>query len=76
MHAGLLDRIDRLTMPTVVIWGERDHVVGPGGAERFARALPDGRLVFLPDTGHLPQLERPDEVVQAISGLAAEATRP
>jgi pimeloyl-ACP methyl ester carboxylesterase len=73
VHAGLLDRIDRLTMPTVVIWGERDHVVGPGGAARFARALPDGRLVFLPDTGHLPQLERPDEVVQAISGLAAEA---
>ncbi len=76
VHAGLLDRIDRLTMPTVVIWGEQDQVIGAGGAERLARALPDGRLVFLPGTGHLPQIERPDEVVQAISGLASGVFSP
>jgi pimeloyl-ACP methyl ester carboxylesterase len=75
VQAALLDRIDRLTMPTVVIWGDHDQVIGAGGAERFARALPDGRLVFLRDTGHIPQMERPDEVVQAIAGLAAEAFR-
>jgi len=72
VHAGLVDRIDRLTMPTVLIWGEQDQVVGAAGAERFAAALPHGRLVFLRGTGHLPQIERPDEVVAAISGLASD----
>jgi hypothetical protein len=33
-------------------------------------ALPDGRLVSLPDTGHLPMVERPREVVAAIVSFA------
>jgi pimeloyl-ACP methyl ester carboxylesterase len=63
-------------MPTVVIWGDHDQIVGAGGAERFARALPDGRLVLLRDTGHIPQMERPDEVARAIAALADEVFWP
>ena len=38
--------------PTLVIRGADSHVLEPEAAERFAAALPDGRLMTVPDCGH------------------------
>jgi pimeloyl-ACP methyl ester carboxylesterase len=73
VHAGLRDRIDRLPIPALVVFGEQDHVIDSSGGPRLAEALPDGRLLMLPRTGHLPMIERPDEVAAAIRRLAGEA---
>ena len=70
-HAGLRDRLGRLTMPTLVVWGSDDRVVSPEYGSRLAGALPDGRLAVLPETGHLPMVERPDALVDAVAGFAA-----
>ncbi|MEA2959227.1 MAG: hypothetical protein QOJ58_4966, partial [Alphaproteobacteria bacterium] len=69
VHAGLRDRIDRLRIPAVVVFGDSDHVIDSAGGPRLAAALPDARLVMLPRTGHLPMIERPDEVADAIRRL-------
>jgi 3-oxoadipate enol-lactonase len=53
--ADLRTVLDRIAAPTLVIAGERDPTVTP----QDARALP-GRLVVLPDTGHLASADRPD----------------
>jgi pimeloyl-ACP methyl ester carboxylesterase len=45
--------------PALVVVGDRDRTTGRD-APLLARALPAGRLVQVPDTGHLPHLERPD----------------
>ena len=73
VHAGLRDRLAALTMPTLVIWGERDRVVSPGYAEPLREALPDGRLLLLPEAGHVPMCERPDEVAAAVLELLRTA---
>jgi pimeloyl-ACP methyl ester carboxylesterase len=70
VHAGLRSRLGELTMPTLVIWGEQDQVVSARYAAALGRELPDGSVVTLPGTGHLPQIERPTEVVAAIEGFA------
>ena len=62
VHAGLLDRIDRVRVPVLVVFGEEDRVIDPAGGRGSPRRCPTARLVFLPGTGHLPQIERPDEV--------------
>jgi pimeloyl-ACP methyl ester carboxylesterase len=70
VHAGLRDRLERLTMPTLVVWGTHDRVVSPAYAGRLAETLPDARLLVLPETGHLPMIERPEALVEAIEAFA------
>jgi pimeloyl-ACP methyl ester carboxylesterase len=72
VHQGLRDRIDGLQIPALVVFGEQDQVIDPSGGPRLAAALPSARLLMLPKTGHLPMIERPDEVAAAIRELAHE----
>ena len=69
VYAGLRDRLEALTLPALVVWGGRDHVVSPRYAEPLRDALPDGRLLLLPDAGHVPMCEQPAEVAAAVLQL-------
>ena len=60
-------------MPALVVFGEQDQVIDPSGGPRLAAALPAATLLMLPHTGHLPMIERPDEVADAIRHLALPA---
>jgi pimeloyl-ACP methyl ester carboxylesterase len=69
----------RITAPTLVVWGEADRLVGVCRAARTAAALPAGRLLRLPDVGHVAQIERPEIVARAVLGLvdgAADGSWP
>jgi pimeloyl-ACP methyl ester carboxylesterase len=70
------DRIDALatlTMPVLVIVGEQDRpFIGP--SERMAKAIPDARLVVVPDAGHSPQFENPDAWWDALTGFLEEVS--
>lgn len=44
--------------PVLILWGESDAVYPVAGAESLHVRLPDSRLVILPETGHLPMIER------------------
>jgi pimeloyl-ACP methyl ester carboxylesterase len=65
----LRDRLPALTLPALVIWGARDQVVSPRYAEPLRDALPDGRLLLLPEAGHVPMCEQPGEVAGSVLGL-------
>lgn len=53
-----------LATPTLVIWGQNDRVLHPAGAVALQSLLPDARAIVLPDTGHLPMLEKPEVVAR------------
>jgi pimeloyl-ACP methyl ester carboxylesterase len=72
VYAGLRDRLDALRLPALVIWGERDRVVSPRFAEPLRDALPDGRLLMLPEAGHVPMCEQPEEVAAAVLELLSK----
>ncbi len=69
VYAGLRDRLDALTLPTLVVWGGRDRVVSPRYAEPLRDALPDGRLLLLPHSGHVPMCEEPGALAAAVREL-------
>jgi len=46
-------------------------VVSPRYAEPLRDALPDGRLLLLPEAGHVPMCEQPAEVAATVLGLFA-----
>jgi pimeloyl-ACP methyl ester carboxylesterase len=63
----------RLTVPTLVMAGERDRLTPAAHARRIADALPQlAGLVELPNTGHMGPLERPAEVAAALRKLAVQ----
>ena len=76
VYAGLRDRLEALTLPALVVWGGRDHVVSPRYAEMLRDALPQGRLLLLPDAGHVPMCEQPAEVAGAVLELLQVAKVP
>jgi len=55
--------------PTLVLWGEHDRLVSVQKGPRTARLLPRGRLLVLPRTGHVAQMERPTTVARAVLGM-------
>ncbi|MFL6142350.1 MAG: alpha/beta fold hydrolase [Labedaea sp.] len=59
----------RLTMPTLVVWGAEDKLVTVRKAPRLTRLLPRARLLVLPRTGHVAQMERPVTVARAVLGM-------
>jgi pimeloyl-ACP methyl ester carboxylesterase len=42
----------RITAPTLILAGDRDHLCSPEGAASAYRRLPAGELAILPNTGH------------------------
>ena len=55
--------------PALVVWGDQDKLVSVSRAARTATALPRARLLVLPGTGHIAQMERPEKVARAILGM-------
>jgi pimeloyl-ACP methyl ester carboxylesterase len=77
MHnPGLRQWLHRVRAPALVLWGENDGIVRPDYGERLCHALPDARFARIRQAGHYPQIERPEEVADAIEGFArAEVKR-
>jgi pimeloyl-ACP methyl ester carboxylesterase len=72
----LWDAVAKLTIPTLVVAGERDRLTPPAHARRMAQELPDpAGLLELPDTGHMSPLERPRELADALHDLVQRTTR-
>ena len=62
----LLDRLGDLDLPVHVIWGESDVIVDAEYGKAYAAAIPMSTFTLLPRTGHLPQVETPEELLGAI----------
>jgi pimeloyl-ACP methyl ester carboxylesterase len=66
------DRLGTIGCPVLVISGDRDYT--PVAAkEPYVAALPDARLVVVPDAGHACTIERPAEVNGIIRDFLAAA---
>jgi pimeloyl-ACP methyl ester carboxylesterase len=49
----------RVTLPTLVIWGERDAIVPVSLGRRLTASLPGADLLIISGAGHNPMWERP-----------------
>ncbi len=68
---GLRNRIHRISVPTLVIWGDKDGIIAPVYADEFAKRIAGARVEKIQRAGHLPHLEQPDAVLNALSGFIA-----
>jgi pimeloyl-ACP methyl ester carboxylesterase len=59
MNYDFRDRVGGISCPTLIVWGADDRIVPVEAADAYERAIPGARKVVLPDTGHVPMVERP-----------------
>lgn len=71
----LLGALAGLDIPTLAVWGERDLILPATHLDAVRTLLPHARTHLFPDTGHMPQIERAQELHQLMTafwtGLAA-----
>jgi pimeloyl-ACP methyl ester carboxylesterase len=63
---ALLERVAALDIPVLVMWGDRDHILPFAHLDAAVAALPDAQSHVFERTGHMPQIERPDEFARVV----------
>ena len=61
--------LEKITAPTLIVWGEADGWIAPSVAERLRWAIPGSQLRLIPGAGHFCPEDDPDAVGQAIGGF-------
>jgi 2-hydroxy-6-oxonona-2,4-dienedioate hydrolase len=62
----------RIKAPTLVVWGRNDVVTPPEAGTEFAAKIPDARIVWFDECGHVPMVERPDDFAGAMREFLEE----
>ena len=63
---NLVERLDDLRAPTLIITDDDDRVVATADSIRLNGDLPGSELVIIEGAGHLPNEEKPQEFVDAV----------
>ncbi len=59
---GLDHWLHRITVPTLLVWGEKDKVLPVGRAKAWAEKLPNAEVKIIPGAGHATFDESPESV--------------
>jgi pimeloyl-ACP methyl ester carboxylesterase len=71
--ADLRHVLPRITVPTLLVWGELDARSPLNVARQFARLIPHAQLVVIPGAGHMSNLERSHEFNAAVRAFCGQA---
>jgi pimeloyl-ACP methyl ester carboxylesterase len=64
--------LERITVPVMLIWGDRDRLVFHRGAQRVLDAVPESQLELLEGVGHCPQVEAPQRFTELLLRFRAQ----
>ncbi|MFZ4452765.1 alpha/beta fold hydrolase [Salibacterium aidingense] len=62
----LLSRAEGVHVPTLIIWGRNDELIPLKNGENLEAAMPNSTLVVFDETGHLPYIEKREQLVEEI----------
>jgi pimeloyl-ACP methyl ester carboxylesterase len=65
-EADQRDLLPRIAVPTLLIWGELDARSPLSVARQFELSVPDTKLVVIPGSGHVSNLEKPEQFNEAV----------
>ena len=64
-----LSRLDQLTMPVLIMWGEEDNWIPVRHASQFHEAIANSELIIYPNVGHMPMEEIPEQSAQDLTAF-------
>jgi pimeloyl-ACP methyl ester carboxylesterase len=62
-------RLKTMTTPTLIIWGANDKFIPVRYAKIAHKEIPNSRLEFISNCGHVPMIEKPNEFVQLVDNF-------
>lgn len=65
-------RLRSITAPTLLLWGEADHMIPVSNAQDYRRLMPHASLKRLPGMGHVPFEENPAVSLPPLERFLAE----
>jgi pimeloyl-ACP methyl ester carboxylesterase len=63
----LRDRLYRITVPTLIVWGDSDRLVPLAHGKAYQEGIAGSKLVTLEKCGHAPPFEKPQETVKILN---------
>lgn len=66
------NEIAKLDLPTLILWGAQDRILGTADAEKFQATISGSKLIWIPDSGHVPHLEKAEITAQHILAFCQE----
>ena len=63
--------LHRITVPTLVLWGKNDKLFPAEYAKRWGERIASSRVEIIPDCGHVPMAEKPNETAKELIRLYA-----
>jgi pimeloyl-ACP methyl ester carboxylesterase len=61
----------KIQQDTLVLWGDSDIILGTGDAEKFTQVIPNSRLIWIENCGHVPHLEQAEVTAKHILDFVA-----
>ncbi len=74
-NPNLYKWLHRISVPTLLLWGDDDKVIPPAYGPAFRDFIPGSKLVVFKDCGHVPHVEKMDEWTNEVLVFAKEAAR-
>jgi pimeloyl-ACP methyl ester carboxylesterase len=74
--SGLEKRLEKISCPTQVFWGEEDCIVPVAQAEVWRNAIVGAKMHVFPRCGHLPHVERSDDVAALTEAFFQQSSSP
>ncbi|KAH7366232.1 hypothetical protein KP509_18G069200 [Ceratopteris richardii] len=59
--------VSEVKKDTLIIWGKEDIILEKDTPQKFMQDLPNAKVAYIDECGHLPHVEKPDNVVALIS---------
>lgn len=72
-YGGFGEKLSQIQQQTLILWGKQDRILGTADAEKFKSAIANSQLIWIPDCGHVPHLEKPQITAQHILEFTAKA---
>jgi 3-oxoadipate enol-lactonase len=73
-HLDYLDQLAAVQHPTLVVAGAEDKGATPQIAEEMCSRLPKGRLLILPNAGHLGCVDQPVAFTERVGAFLGETS--
>jgi pimeloyl-ACP methyl ester carboxylesterase len=68
------ERYKSIDIPVLLIWGENDEIVPLEVGRKLAGNIPNSKLVVVPNCGHIPQEECPNQAIEAMESFLSDQT--
>lgn len=69
LSTNLSRHLDKISAPTLIVFGARDRAVSVSEGALAAAHIPNSRFLLLEGCGHFPMLEQPERFLDAVSAF-------